>query len=170
MMDANPVKSPMETSFDLSSISDSVWAGEKQDRKKKEKKGYSGFVFFVEDDPTAWIVKEQGFGTPSTMKTEYFSMSQACQEALWLLKTLTPYLLGVTMTLLCDSQASACFAHDPDVSEVRSRCISIRYHYPDRTTALGVQHVEGRKNSADLLTRALTAVLQHSCRLHFVHS
>jgi hypothetical protein len=105
--------------------SDADWASDAVDRKS-----ISGYSFYFQGSLVSWSsVKQKSIALSST-EAEYYAMSHAFKEALWLRVFLGILDLPVSrpFPILSDNQATCSLSHTPAIS-ARSKHIDIRHHF-----------------------------------------
>jgi hypothetical protein len=105
--------------------SDADWASDVVDRKS-----ISRYSFYFEGSLVSWSgVKQKSIALSST-EAEYYAMTQAFKEALWMRAFLGILRFPVPrpFPILSDSQAACSLSNSPAVS-ARSKHIDIRHHF-----------------------------------------
>jgi hypothetical protein len=67
--------------LEITGYSDSDWAGNLEDRK-----GTTGFIFFMGETTFTWTSKKQSIVVLSTCETEYIATASCVCHAIWLRK------------------------------------------------------------------------------------
>jgi hypothetical protein len=105
--------------------SDADWASDAIDRKS-----ISGYSFYFEGSLVSWSAVKQKSIVLSSTEAEYYAMTHAFKEALWLraFLTLLQFPVPSPFPILSDNQAACSLSHSPAVS-ARSKHIDIRHHF-----------------------------------------
>ena len=105
--------------------SDADWASDVIDRKS-----ISGYSFYFEGSLVSWSAVKQKSIALSSTEAEYYAMTHAFKEALWLraFLTLLQFPVPSPFPILSDNQAACSLSHSPAVS-ARSKHIDIRHHF-----------------------------------------
>ncbi|XP_068328737.1 uncharacterized mitochondrial protein AtMg00810-like [Pyrus communis] len=147
----------------LQSYSDADWAGDPNDRRLT-----SGFVVFLGSNPISWASKKQHTVSRSTTEAEYRALAITAAELAWIRQLLCDMHVPLHSSPLiyCDNVSTiALFTNH--VFNAKSKHIEIDYHFVcERVTRgdLQVQHVSSTDQSADILTKGLSAPLfQQHC-------
>jgi len=108
-----------------SACSDADWASDAHDRKS-----ISGFGFFYMGSLVSWSAVKQKSVALSSTESEYYAMSHAFKEALWLRVFLQSLDLPVPMPfpMLTDNQAACALSESPAISK-RSKHINVHHHF-----------------------------------------
>lgn len=104
---------------------DADWAGDIADRKST-----SGYSFQLSGSPISWNSAKQTCIALSTAEAEYYALSSAAQEAVWIQKLLRDlrYTEDEPITIYEDNQATMCIARDQHCSK-KTKHIDIRFHF-----------------------------------------
>jgi Reverse transcriptase (RNA-dependent DNA polymerase) len=134
-------------------FSDADWASDKNDRKS-----FTGYIFLVNNGPVSWSSHKQSTIAQSTLEAEYMALSDASRECIARCHLYEELCLSIdTPIIYCDNLGSLSTAEDP-TNYARSKHIDLRYHFIRHTIdqgTLGVDHVPGNENPADVLTKPL---------------
>ena len=105
--------------------SDADWASDAVDRKS-----ISGYSFYFEGSLVSWSAVKQKSITLSSMEAEYYAMTHAFKEALWLRVFLRflKFPVPQPFPILSDNQAACSLSNSPAIS-ARSKHINIRHHF-----------------------------------------
>ena len=134
---------------------DSDYAGDTVDRKSM-----TGFVLKLGDATVSWGCKKQTAVALSTCEAEYYALSRATQETLWVSRVLMESGLkdendnGVP--LRSDNQAAIAWAVSDKCPSGRAKHIDVRVHYIRdlvRQKLIDVKYVETDGNDADIFTK-----------------
>ena len=135
--------------------SDADWASDALDRKS-----ISGYSFYFEGSLISWSAVKQKSIALSSTEAEYYAMTHAFKEALWLraflglLKLPCPH----PFPILCDNQAACALSNSPAVS-ARSKHIDIRHHFIREHVQSGsftTTWIPTGDMPADIFTKALS--------------
>jgi hypothetical protein len=105
--------------------SDADWASDTVDRKS-----ISGYSFYFQGSLVSWSAVKQKSIALSSTEAEYYAMSHAFKEALWLRTFLIVLKFPVPrpFPILSDNQAACSLSNSPAIS-ARSKHIDIRHHF-----------------------------------------
>ena len=105
--------------------SDADWASDAVDRKS-----ISGYSFYFQGSLISWSAVKQKSIALSSTEAEYYAMTHAFKEALWLRTFLTILKFPVPrpFPILSDNQAACSLSNSPAIS-ARSKHIDIRHHF-----------------------------------------
>lgn len=139
-------------------FSDADWASDETDRKS-----ISGYCFFHANTLVSWSAVKQKTIALSSTEAEYYSMTHAIKEALWmrLFLSLHKFPLPKPFPLLCNNQSTCSLATNPALTP-RSKHIHIHYlfikeHITDGTFT--TEWVSTIDMPADILTKPLAHTL-----------
>jgi transposase InsO family protein len=106
-------------------LTDADWASDENDRKS-----VSGYCFYLHGCLISWSAQKQKVIASSSTEAEYYSLSYALREGLWIRLFLTSLQLPIPtpFPLLCDNQSAIKLANS-DTSSSRSKHIDVRYHF-----------------------------------------
>jgi hypothetical protein len=106
-------------------LTDADWASDENDRKS-----VSGYCFYLHGCLISWSAQKQKVIVSSSTKAEYYSLSYALHEGLWICLFLTSLQLPVPtpFPLLCNNQSAIKLANS-DTSSSRSKHIDVWYHF-----------------------------------------
>jgi hypothetical protein len=106
-------------------VSDADWASDETDRKS-----ISGYCFYFMNSLVSWSAVKQCSISLSSTEAEYYSMTHALKEALWIRLFLTLLSLPVPrpFPLLSDNQSACALANNSVISS-RSKHIDVRHHF-----------------------------------------
>ena len=104
---------------------DADWASDAIDRKS-----ISGYSFYFQGSLVSWSAVKQKSIALSSTEAEYYAMTHAFKEALWLRTFLTilKFPVPLPFPVLSDNQAACSLSHSPAIS-TRSKHIDIRHHF-----------------------------------------
>lgn len=136
---------------------DADWAGDVGTRKST-----TGFVFHYAGGAVSWVSRRQNCVTLSSMESEYVSLSEACQELVWLLSLFKD--LGVQqsgpVTIREDNQSCIKFVGS-ERSTRRSKHIETKQHYVKELyedKVLSLEYCSTDEMVADILTKPLGTI------------
>lgn len=141
----------------LTGYSDSDHAGHIEDRKST-----GGMVFYLNESLITWVSQKQRCVALSSCEAEFMAATAAACQAIWLRKVLKQ-ITGEQIdpvVIYIDNKSAIDLAKNPTFHG-RSKHIDIRYHFIRECVDRGdiiVKHVNGEKQRADPLTKALFAV------------
>jgi len=106
-------------------LTDADWASDEMDRKS-----VSGYCFYRYGSIVSWSSQKQKVIASSSTEAEYYSLSYALREGLWIRLFLISLQLPLPtpFPLLCDNQSAIRLANS-DISSPRSKHIDVRYHF-----------------------------------------
>ncbi|KAL2235826.1 UNVERIFIED_CONTAM: Retrovirus-related Pol polyprotein from transposon TNT 1-94 [Sesamum indicum] len=123
-----------------------------------KRRSTTGYVFTYGDTAVSWVSKLQKVVTLSTTEAEYVAVTEAVKELIWL-----QHFLGelgkpqADVILHSDSQSVIHLAKNPAFHS-RTKHIEIKYHFIRQLLekkALQLEKIQGEKNPADMLTKAV---------------
>ena len=147
-----------EGGMELSSWSDSDWAGDVDTRRST-----SGYVLQLGSSTVSWSSKRQEIVALSSTEAEYIALTRTAQEVLWMGGVLSE--LGyepevVPVVVRGDNQGALALAKNPEFHP-RTKHIAVRYHWIRDLVKAGmieVQYVPTALMLADMLTKPLERV------------
>lgn len=106
-------------------LSDADWASDETDRKS-----ISGYCFFYHGNLVSWSASKQKVVASSSTEAEYYALSYALREAIWIRLFLTDMRFPVPkpFPLLCDNKSTLNIANS-DANSSRTKHIDVRYHF-----------------------------------------
>ena len=106
-------------------VSDADWASDETDRKS-----ISGYCFYFLNSLVSWSAVKQKAISLSSTEAEYYSLTHAIKEALWIRLFLTLHSFPVPrpFPLLSDNQSACALANNSSITS-RSKHIDIRHHF-----------------------------------------
>jgi len=149
-------------SVKLKVFSDADFAGDKVTRHST-----MGVIAIFADGAVSWTNQLQKMTALSTTDAEIIAASEGAKELIWL-KCLPSELLSnfARKTLVLYTDVSAIkLAKNPEYHE-RSKHIEVRHFYVRQrylNNDIGIEHVDGRKQLADLLTKPIEHVRFEVC-------
>lgn len=129
---------------------------------KIEGKSNSGLICFVNGGPVVWKCRKQTNVALSTTEAEYYAITEAAKEVLWLHTLLVDFEIETNepTVILNDNQSTIAMLSNGDFMQ-RTKYIGVKYHFLRdwiRKNAIDVQYCPTEHNIADLLSRPLTGV------------
>ena len=105
--------------------SDADWASDTIDRKS-----ISGYSFYFQGSLISWSAVKQKSIALSSTEAEYYAMTHAFKEAIWLrtFLSLLKFPVPRPFPILSDNQAACSLSNSPAIS-ARSKHIDIRHHF-----------------------------------------
>ena len=111
-------------SFNLTSFSDSYFAGCKIDKKST-----SGTCHMLESSLISWHCKKQACVPLSTAEAEYIAAGSCCAQTLWLRQQLSDFgILLNKIPIQCDNTSVVNLSKNP-VMHSRTKHIEIKHHF-----------------------------------------
>ena len=106
-------------------FSDADWASDESDRKS-----ISGYCFYFLNSLVSWSATKQKTISLSSTEAEYYSMTHAMKEALWirLFLTLNSFPVPRPFPLISDNQSACALANNSSITS-RSKHIDVRHHF-----------------------------------------
>ena len=104
---------------------DADWAGDVVTRRST-----SGYIFRIGNSTVSWSSKMQAIVAKSTTEAEYIALSQATQEAVWLLRLLFDlgYSTALPTSIYEDNQGAIELSKNPKFYN-RAKHIDVTYHF-----------------------------------------
>jgi hypothetical protein len=123
-------------------------------------KSVAGYVFIMNGGVISWSSKRQSTVAKSTAEAEYYALSMATSEAIWIRTFLEE--LGEPLTnpivIYNDNESAEKLAHNPEYHN-KTKHIRIHHHFVRDAVdddLIKVVHVPSAGNAADGLTKPLT--------------
>jgi len=106
-------------------LTDADWASDENDRKS-----VSGYCFYMHGCLISWLAQKQKIIASSSTEAEYYALSYALREGLWIRLFLTSLQMPIPtpFPLLCDNQSAIKLANS-DTSSSQSKHIDVHYHF-----------------------------------------
>ncbi|KAL2238000.1 UNVERIFIED_CONTAM: Retrovirus-related Pol polyprotein from transposon TNT 1-94 [Sesamum indicum] len=118
----------------------------------------TGYVFTYGGTTVSWVSKLQKVVTLSMTEAEYVTVTEAAKELIWLQHFLGEFGKSQADVILhSDSQSAIHLAKNPAFHS-RTKHIEIKYHFIRKLLekkALQLEKIQGEKNPADMLTKAV---------------
>lgn len=129
---------------------------------KIEGKSNSGLICFVNGGPIVWKYRKQSNVALSTAEAEYYAITEAAKEVLWIhtllhdfeIKTIDPTII------LNDNQSTIAMLSTGDFIQ-RNKYIGVKYHFLRdwiKKQIIDVHYCPTEHNIADLITKPLAGV------------
>ncbi|KAJ9541354.1 hypothetical protein OSB04_027860 [Centaurea solstitialis] len=113
-----------DSGFDLTTYSDSDFAGCKIDRKST-----TGGCHLLGGKLVSWTSKKQNSVSTSTVEAEYVAAGIRCAQVLWLRNQLQDYDIQLSkIPIYCDNTSAIAIANNP-VLHSKTKHIEVRYHF-----------------------------------------
>ncbi|KAE8691518.1 Vacuolar-sorting receptor 1 [Hibiscus syriacus] len=118
----------------------------------------TGYVYTLGGTAVSWVSQLQKIVALSTTEAEYFAVTEASKEMVWLQSFLEE--LGKKQennVLYCDSQSAIHLAKNPSFHS-RTKHIQLRYHFIWSLLEDGIlklEKISGAQNPADMLTKTV---------------
>ncbi|KAJ9558388.1 LOW QUALITY PROTEIN: hypothetical protein OSB04_013002 [Centaurea solstitialis] len=113
-----------DSGFDLTTYSDSDFAGCKIDRKST-----TGGCHLLGGKLVSWTNKKQNSVSTSTAEAEYVAAGIFCAQVLWLRNQLQDYDIQLSkIPIYCDNTSAIAIANNP-VLHSKTKHIEVRYHF-----------------------------------------
>lgn len=136
---------------------------------KIEGKSNSGLVCFVNGGPIVWKCRKQTNVALSTTEAEYYAITEAAKEVLWLHTLLNDFEIDVNepTIILNDNQSTISMLTNGDFMQ-RTKYIGVKYHFLRdwiKRQKIDVQYCPTEHNIADLLTKPLSGIRIENLRI-----
>ncbi|KAJ9541999.1 hypothetical protein OSB04_028505 [Centaurea solstitialis] len=113
-----------DSGFDLTTYSDSDFAGCKIDRKSTTRGCH-----LLGGKLVSWTSKKQNYVSTSTAEAEYVAAGICCAQVLWLRNQLQDYDIQLSkIPIYCDNTSAIAIANNP-VLHSKTKHIEVRYHF-----------------------------------------
>jgi hypothetical protein len=124
-MDRPDLSTPVQGFAMCCGLTDADWATDEKDRRS-----ISGYCFYFLNSLVSWSATKQKTVSLSSTESEYYAMTHAMKEALWIRLFLTIHRLPIPrpFPLLCDNQSALALIGSEAISS-RSKHIDVRYHF-----------------------------------------
>eukprot|EP00253_Pinus_taeda_P021119 PITA_21119 len=145
---------PRDTDLTLHAYTYADWAGSVDDRK-----GTSGFSFFMGSRLVSWFSKKQRSIALSTAEAEYVVAASCCTQILWMMQTLQDFHITCTppISILCDNTSAISISKNP-VMHSKTKHTLIKYHFLQEQVLeqkVKLEYVPSKEQVADILTKPL---------------
>ena len=139
-------------------LSDADWASDEKDRKS-----ISGYCFFFLNSLVSWSSRKQRTVSTSSTESEYYALTNAIKEAIWitLFLSLSKLPSPKPFPILCDNQ-STCTIANTDVISAWTKHIDVRHHFIHKhinNGSFSTTWVPTNDMTADILTKPLSSTL-----------
>lgn len=138
----------------LQGFVDSDFAGEVDNRRST-----TGYIFTVGTTAVSWVSQLQKIVALSTTEAEYVAVTEASKEMIWLQGLLVELDVKQEKNVLHSDSQSAIHLAKNSAFHSRTKHIGLRYHFIRSLLEDGVltlEKIQGSKNPADMLTKAVT--------------
>lgn len=122
-------------------------------------KSTTGHVFCVNQCPVSWCSQKQDIVALSSCEAEFMAATEAAKQGIWLQDLLSEVMEAeVEKACICIDNKSAIALTKNHVFHGRSKYIHRRFHFIHEcieNELITVEHVVGKEQKADILTKAL---------------
>lgn len=146
--------------INVTALCDADWGGDTDERKSR-----TGFVVLINGCIVSYSSKMQKTVSLSSAEAEYYAISLAMQEILWIMQVLREMLLDVVEfeipILKCDNRAAISIS-SKDIHHDRTKHIDIRHHFIREEVhqkRIRLEWTSTKEQVADILTKPLGAIL-----------
>ncbi|GKB63783.1 putative ribonuclease H-like domain-containing protein [Tanacetum coccineum] len=142
---------PRDSSFDLGTFLDSVYAGASLDRKST-----IGGCQFLSKRLISWQCKKQTIVANSTIEAEYVAIANFCGQVLWIQNQMLDYGNFMNTKIYIDNESTICIVKNPAFYS-KTKHIEIRHHFirdSYEKRLIQVIKIHTDHNVADLLIKA----------------
>lgn len=134
--------------------SDADWGGA-VDRREST----GAYIYFIAGGPVSWCSKRQDAVALSSCESEYYALSEAGKEAIWLRRLLTEtgQISQGPSLIWADNQGAIAVAENPEFHR-RMKHVDIKYHWVRKAIedgAIQVEYISTALMAADGLTKPL---------------
>lgn len=141
-----------EGSGEIIGFSDADWGANVDNRSS-----VSGFTFVAQNGAISWSSKQQHAVATSSCEAEYYSLSSACQEALWWKGIRSQIQADKPITVHCDNQSAISDAKNESYKS-KLKHVDIRYKFIMKNVKQGdinVEYISTEEQAADIFTKPL---------------
>lgn len=129
---------------------------------KIEGKSNSGLICFINGGPIVWKCRKQTNVALSTCEAEYYAITEATKEVLWLHTLMNDFEIEVCRPtiILNDNQSTIAMITNGDFMQ-RTKYIGVKYHFIRdwiKKQIIDVKYCPTEHNIADLLTKPLAGI------------
>lgn len=122
-------------------------------------KSTTGHIFYLNECPISWCSQKQEIVALSSCEAEFMAATETAKQALWLHELLEEITEDKEnkVVIRCDNKSTIALTKNP-VFHGRSKHIHRRFHFIRECVEDGlviVEHVAGKLQKADILTKAL---------------
>ncbi|KAK9074991.1 hypothetical protein SSX86_003310 [Deinandra increscens subsp. villosa] len=127
-----------------------------------DRRGTTGTIFYYSDNAITWSSQKQRTVALSSCEAEFMAATDAARQAIWL-RNLISEISGLEpqcVKLKVDNEGAIALMKNP-VFHGRSKHIDTKYHFIRECVErnlIFVEHVDGKLQKADMLTKALPRV------------
>jgi ribonuclease HI len=150
-------KQNLNGKFNVYGYVDSDWASDATTRKST-----TGYIFFMNGKPISWNSRKQNSVALSSTEAEYMALSEAVQEALWLIKIFADLGWDIKPVTLYEDNMSCMELTKNNKQHQRTKHIDIRYHFVRdaiKKKDIRMEYIETKEQVADMMTKPLTNAL-----------
>jgi len=124
-MEQSTISAPVRGFACCCAVMDADWATDEKDHRS-----ISGYCFYFLHSLVSWSSMKQKTVSLSSTELEYYAMTHAMKEALWIRLFLTIHSFPVPcpFPLLCDNQSMLALVESEAISS-RSKHIDVHYHF-----------------------------------------
>lgn len=145
-----------EVEQDIVGYADADWGGDNKDRKST-----SGQCFQIQGGTVSWSSRKQDCVSLSSKEAEYVSLSEACQELIWLQNLLKDFHIGNEKNVMYEDNQGCIKSLSCEKFSAKSKHIEIKYHFAKdlkKKNRVNFQYCPTESMTADMLTKPLESV------------
>ena len=139
---------------------DADWGGDPDTRRST-----TGYIIKLDGNTIGWGTKQQHATGLSTAEAEYYALTEAAKEALWLRQFMSEILdrqidTIPTAILYTDNQAAQVLTSN-DQFHTRMKHVDIRYHFVREAVeskTIKIEWIPTEEQQADVLTKSVSRV------------
>jgi len=146
----------------LVAYSDSDW-----DQDHEHRKSTTGYFTMLAQGITSWLSRKQKSVALFSTEAKYMMLSDCSHQLIWTSNLLSEIDFDIPVPYLYGNNLGSLFWNTNPVQEKRSKHIDIQYHYVRdaiEDNKIRPYHIDGARNSADILTKNLGQILFHQFR------
>lgn len=135
---------------------DADWGGDIKDRKST-----SGQCFKIHGGTVSWSSRKQDCVSLSSKEAEYVSLSEACQELIWLQNLLKDFCVANEKNVMYEDNQGCIKSLSSEKFSAKSKHIEIKYNYAKdlkKKNLVNFQYCPTENMIADMLTKPLESV------------
>ena len=144
------------TEANIIGYADADWGGDTKDRKST-----SGQCFKVHGGTISWSSIKQDCVRLSSKEAKYISLSEACQELIWLRNLLKDFHVAFEKNVMYEDNQSCLTSLSSEKFSSKSKHIEVRYHFAKdlkQKNLVNFQYCPSENMIADMLTKPLESV------------
>lgn len=153
----------------LIGFADADWAEDPTDRKST-----SGYVFQFNGATISWASRKQSLVALSSTEAEFISLTEACQEMVWIEVLLEDMNVEIKRKLLFEDNQSCLSMLKSEKVATRTKHIAVKYHFTKETIQerkIDLEYCPSETMLADVMTKPLGGVrTQKLCSLLNLYS